>query len=171
VGAAKEELPAIPASGSEGKSRHRANYTVSWQLAAISYHVIYPLRFTTARVLIGVAINKTNQLAKRRIVVTATIVYFLIVKTEVIMFGSSLNNVVVGGVSLYDNLSGFSPTPRPAGNLAQELKSALTTSKIRKIKASIGVDYPGQGHLRQVQPFGYHLGANKHVRLVVTKIL
>ena len=66
------------------------------------------------------------------------------------MPGSSFDNVVIGGVSLDDNLSGFNPTPRPAGYLAQELKSALATSEIRKIKASIGTDYPGQGHLRQV---------------------
>ncbi len=59
----------------------------------------------------------------------------------------------------------------PASYLTQELKSALATSEIRKIKAGIGTDYPSQGHLRQIQPFGYHLGANKHIRLMVPKVL
>jgi len=80
----------------------------------------------------------------------AAIIYFLVIKPEIIMAGSSFDNVVIGGVSLDDNLPGFDSTPSPASYLAQELKSALATSEIGKIKASIGIDYPGQGHLRQV---------------------
>jgi len=89
-------------------------------------------------------------LAKRGIIVSAAIIYFFIIKPKIIMFGSSFNSVVIGGVSLDDNLSCFNPTPRPASYLTQELKSALATSEIGKIKASIGTDYPGQSHLRQV---------------------
>jgi hypothetical protein len=39
------------------------------------------------------------------------------IKTEIIMPGSSFNDVIVGGVSLYDNLSGFKPTPSSASYL------------------------------------------------------
>jgi len=80
----------------------------------------------------------------------AAIIYFLIIKTKIIVLGRSFNNVVVGGVSLDDNLSGFNPTPCPASYLTQELKSTLAASEIGKIKTSIGTDYPGQCHLRQV---------------------
>jgi hypothetical protein len=66
------------------------------------------------------------------------------------MPGSSFDDVVIGGVSLYDNLSGFKPTPSSASYLAQKLESAFTATEIREIKARIGIDYPGQSYLRQV---------------------
>jgi hypothetical protein len=66
------------------------------------------------------------------------------------MPGSSLNNVVVGGVGLDNNLPGFHPAAGPTGYLAQELEGALATSEIRKIKASICIDYPGQRYLRKI---------------------
>jgi hypothetical protein len=92
------------------------------------------------------------------------------IEPKIIMLGRSFNNVVIGGVGLDDNFSSFDPTPCPASYLTQKLKSALATSEIRKIQASISVDYSSQGHLRQVQPLGYHLSANKHISFVVTKI-
>ena len=89
-------------------------------------------------------------MAKRGIIISAAIIYFFIIKPEIIMPSSSFNSVVIGGVSLDDNLSGFNPTPSPASYLTQELKSALATSEIREIKTGIGTDYPSEGHLRQV---------------------
>ncbi len=66
------------------------------------------------------------------------------------MSGSSFNNVVIRGVSLDDNLPSFNPPPSPTRNLTQELESALATSEIGKIQASIRIDYPSQRYLRQV---------------------
>jgi hypothetical protein len=61
--------------------------------------------------------NQADQSAKRGIIVSATIIYFFMIEPQIIMLGSSFNDVVVGGVSLDDNLSGFKPTPSSASYL------------------------------------------------------
>jgi len=66
------------------------------------------------------------------------------------MPGSSLNGIVIGGVSLNDDLSGFDPASGAARYLTQELESTLATPEIRKIKTGVGIDYSGQSHLGQI---------------------
>jgi hypothetical protein len=89
------------------------------------------------------SINQTDEVAERGIIVLSSVIYLLMVKADIIVLGGSLDGIVLGRICLNYNLSSLNSTPRSARYLTQELKSALTTAKIREIETSVGTDYPG----------------------------
>jgi len=66
-------------------------------------------------------------------------------------------------------VSGCSAATSATGDLRQKLKGALTRAKIREVQREISVDDSDQGHVREVQAFRDHLGADEKVDLARAK--
>ena len=60
-------------------------------------------------------------------------------------------------------MAGFIRPARPACYLGQKLEGALATPVIRNMQGRIRRDDAHQGHIGQIQPLCYHLGADEHL--------
>ena len=67
---------------------------------------------------------------------------FMVVKSLIIVPGSSLNGVMVRIISLDDNLTAQLTSSRSAGDLAQQLKCPFTGTKIGKFNDVSAITTP-----------------------------
>src|SRR5262249_38294633 len=78
-----------------------------------------------------------------------------------------LKSVVVGKIALNHDFSGLVTTPRPAGDLCEQLKGPLGCAKVGQREGRVGADHADQSHARKIMSFGNHLCANKNVNLAI----
>ena len=71
---------------------------------------------------------------------------------------------------LQDHLASQRAPPGPPGYLGQNLECPLVRPVIRQVESDISQHDPHQRHQRQIHPFGKHLRADQHIRLMGRKL-
>ena len=64
---------------------------------------------------------------------------------------------------LYHHVAGLDAAPGPARHLGQKLEGALGCAEIGNAQRRIRGQDPGKGHVREIEPLGYHLGPDENV--------
>ena len=115
--------------------------------------------------LLGVAAadEVPDEVAEWRVVEFAPEFDFLIEEAIEVAPAGELDRGCVRGGCLDNNLTGFFSATGAAGDLHQELKCAFGRPEILHVEGLIGVDERDQGHIGEIESFGYHLSADEDV--------
>ena len=70
-----------------------------------------------------------------------------------------------GRTRLHDDAAAARTPTRATRHLRQQLESALGRAEVRQVQGGVGVHHAHQGHPREIQPLGDHLGAEQDVHV------
>src|SRR5206468_11606766 len=107
---------------------------------------------------------------QRRIAQLSTGVDLLIVKAFEVVPAGELNGRMMGCEALDKHLAFDIAPSGTAGDLRDQLESALAGAKIRNVQAQVRVDDSDERDIGKVQSFGDHLRADENVDLCEPEI-
>ena len=109
--------------------------------------------------------NQVDQMAERRISKGLALRQLELRKAAVVMPGDVINGVMIGRIGLDQDPPRSIAAAGPAGDLTEQREDPFGAAKVRQIKRRIGVQYPDQGHGREIMALGNHLRADQHINL------
>ena len=95
---------------------------------------------------------------------------FLLEIAGEIVVPRKLNRRTKGRVGLYENFTQRFAAAGTSGHLCEKLKSAFARSKIWQMQREVSINNSDERHVREMQAFRNHLGADQNVDLASTKI-
>lgn len=146
--AAKDDLPAKPASNPLDKNRGRPNKRDIHApgISLLFKELMHPLGFPLALGIAGIGVEEACQSAKGRVRVLATKGDFLPIKGGVVVLGGTSDGIVLRVVTLHNDMPRQRSSTCPARNLTQDLEGALAGSEIGEMEANVGINHPHQGN-------------------------
>src|SRR6266481_1819439 len=100
---------------------------------------------------------------ERRVFAPLTKLAFLLPKAFEIVVSGELYSRAERCGTLHINFPFCIASASAAGNLSQQLKCTLSSSKIGHMQSDVGVDNADQGNIRKIEPFSDHLRSDQNI--------
>ena len=109
--------------------------------------------------------DEPRDMPERRIVELAAMLHFILGEHRIVVPRGGLDRRVLGGECLHDNPPSTVPPTGSPRDLGDQLKCPLGRSEIGEMQSGVGIDHAHQQHIRKIEPFGDHLGAEQDINL------